>query len=285
MPPPVQQEFSPLVNHGILMLSTTNPYVGANLFISQEMTESGHLYNFLSNRGGPMAIEIIDDYVAPVRVLLFYPGEREAYSADVLVLPGPGKELPIKQWIIRGPYPMERSDFRTLQEGLTSLNGEPIFNYQGRKLRFRFNQNSQGPATSAKPGPELTYPAIVPPVKPTPRPKLIKRPQHPVESKKDGKPALSPTPSIPSSGVLTLDQRALLISQGYADRAPNGDAIHTTKVEGESLAAIVAWYTGSDKHLAAVAQANQIDPQKHLAAGTIITIPSGLVKNWKALTK
>jgi len=262
-------QFPTLANSGVLPLSTNNPYVGANLFISSEFERSPFLLNFLKGRGGPTAIEIIEDTFGPTRVIMYYPGEREVYAADIIDERGRGR-----QWVIKGPYAIERQDFRALAELQNSLHGEPVFLLNGRPHRFRFQRADQ-PVT------EIVHPRVPPPAptpqatpKPKPKAKPITAPSTP------GTPA--PTPSKEFK-PLNSDQRAILLSQGFADRADNGDVIHEVKGTKETPEMIAKWYTGSAANAKAVADANTVTPDAVLATGRKVFVPVKLVKNFKAM--
>lgn len=131
---PVSDSYPTLLNQGALALSTTNPYLGANLFISRELERSRYLFNFKS-RGAPVAVEIIQPSIGATRLLMYYPNQREVYSADFI-------EPTKREWIVRGPFEIERQDYRTLLRLDASMAGEPVFEIYGKPFRFRFNQGT-----------------------------------------------------------------------------------------------------------------------------------------------
>lgn len=257
-------EYPSLANQGILPLSTTNAYVGSNLFIANEAQRSPYLYNFLKGKGGPAAIEIIEPQFGSARVLMFYPRDREVYAADIQE----GEFT--RQWIIRGPYGIERKDYRKLASLEGSLNGEPLFFIRGKLERFRFQAQPEAPH-------EILQPIIPTPApKATPKKKVVKKSKDAVVITKK---ADQPTEFHP----LNSDQQAIQMSLGFAERASNGDVIHTVKSDTETLQSIAQWYTGSAEHADALAKANALGAKDPLALGTRVSVPSALVRNFKIM--
>ena len=66
--------------------------------------------NFIKNYSAPTAIEIIETTFSSPKILLFYPTKQEVFSADLLKYEGE------PQWIVRGPFQMEKEDFNKLNE-------------------------------------------------------------------------------------------------------------------------------------------------------------------------
>lgn len=259
-------EYPSLANQGILPLSTTNAYVGSNLFIANEAQRSPYLYNFLKGKGGPMAIEILQPQFGPARVLMFYPREREVFVADIME-----KEYS-RQWIIRGPYAIQRKEYRQLAALESAMNGEPIFFIRGKVERFRFQPTHEEQTSILEP--------VVPPPPPTPKPKAKPKKKATASQKeiitKHGE---QPTEFRP----LNTDQQAIQMSLGFAERAPNGDVVHTVSSNDQTLQTIAAWYTGSSENAGELAKVNSLGASDPLASGTRIVVPLGLVKNFKAM--
>lgn len=270
---PKLSQFPSLSNQGILPLSTNNPYLGANLFLSSEFERSSYLFNFLKGRGAPTAIEIVEEGMSRPRLLMYYAREKEVY---VGTLEGSGV---FKQWIIAGPYAIEREDYRQLQRTATSMIGEASFMYHGRPFQFRFRPREPLPDLKPTPPPVKTAAA---------KPKVKKKVTAPVITDKGTPEAKqSPAPQIPSQTggefkPLNTDQQAILMSQGFAERAQNGDVIHTVKKGDETLEAIAKWYTGG-AGVNDLAAANGTQADVPLAPGTRITIPMKQVKEFKAM--
>jgi hypothetical protein len=256
-----KNNFPTLANTGVLPLSTNNPYVGANLYLSDELARSPYLRNFLKGRGAPTAIEVIQDSFNPTRVLMFYPSDREVYAADIV------EQKDTHQWIIKGPYGIERRDYRSLAALDGSLHGDPVLIDGGRPVRFR------RPGT---PAPEVLKPRVPTPT-PTPVPtkKPVKRPS-----------IKTPTEQLPDPKAfkpLNTDQQALAMSQGFAERADNGDIIHTVGGDTETITTITAWYTGSTTQAKPIADLNGTNPTDPLPRGKRIRIPIAHLKNLKAM--
>ena len=120
---------------------------------------------------------------------------------------------------------------------------------------------------------------VVPTPAPTPKPKPKKKtPPKIITSTGD---VGIPTP-VPEWKPLNSDQQALQMAQGFAERAANGDVIHTVTGESESLEALAEWYTGAPGNAKALAEANGIADGEKLAAGKRIQIPLKMIKQFKA---
>lgn len=265
----IQQEepFSSLANRGILPLSTSNPYLGSNLFIAHEAELSPVLFNFLQRKGAPTAIEVIEDERGRSRLVLYYPRDKEVYTADKY------HQKDVYEWIVRGPYAVQRKDYRSLMSLETAILGEPVFVIHGEQYRFRFQQ-PQVPSRILNPEILVTAPTPTPTAIPIiRRKKSVTPPKAKIET---------PAPKNEPFHPLNSDQQAIAISQGFAERAPNGDVVHTVAVDDESLSSIATWYTGSAGNEEKIASANGLKSGATLAKGTRVTIPMSLVTNFKA---
>jgi hypothetical protein len=252
---PSLEKFNSLANQGILPLSNDNPHIGANLFLAQEAERSGYLMNFLKQRGGPTAIEILTEGRLEPTMILFYPLQKEVYAADLT------RDNQSYQWLLRGPFMMERKDYRDLNGMGVAFAAEPIFLIRGQKTRF-----GAKPITSNE--------RALLPVVPTPRPTPIKKPTRKVIHS-------APEPTPTPFKAMNSDQQALSISQGFAERAENGDLVHLVNGDNEKLDDVVKWYTGSPANASAVAAKNALTPGSALVKGTRIIIPFALVKQFK----
>ena len=250
-------KYSALVNQGILPLSTSNAYLGANLFISEEASRSRQLYNFLAARGGPTAIELTEEGGHPPHLLMFYPRDKEVFAAELTDLEAQNG-LRFREWVIRGPYSIDRKDYRQLARLEGSFAGEPVFMISGREHRFRFQ-----PPDADEQIKTVLVP-VLPTPKPTPKPKKPKVIVQKGEEK----------PKAEDFKPLNADQQAIRMAQGYVERAENGDAIHTVTSVNETLKEIAKWYTGNELNLIAIAATNQISqPDAPLIPGARIRIP------------
>ncbi|NDC38918.1 MAG: LysM domain-containing protein [Proteobacteria bacterium] len=247
-----------MVNQGLLPLSTTNAYLGSNLFIAEEAQRSRQLFNFLSGRGAPMAIELTEKQGHPPHLLMFYPRDKEVYAAELADLQTENGGR-FREWVIRGPYSIERRDYKELARLESSFNGEPLFIIAGRERRFRFEAKEA--ATEVR--------TVLVPVLPTPAPTPVKR----VKAKTPAKAEDHAKSKVEELRGLNSDQQALRMAQGFAERAENGDVIHTVLAEDETLARISKWYTGSEALSLAVAAANGLQPGAALSIGMRLQIP------------
>lgn len=258
-----------LSNEGILPLSSENAYLGSNLFLAREAERSQFLFNFLKGRGGPSAIRVKEDYTDAPRIDLFYAQEKEMYIAELDDQRGQSASG-YRQWIVRGPYAMSRIDYREVVR-LASNHAEPLFMIYGKPYRFGRQRPEQVDVQIV----------IPPPPVPTPKPKVIRKPK----STESATAAVTLTPKIPAVYTpLNFDQQALLISQGYAERSQSGDVVHVVKSTDETIAAIAKWYTGDALQATAILAANSgLETPEQLKVGDRVTVPMGLVKQFKAM--
>jgi hypothetical protein len=186
--PQYNATFTNIANQGVVPVSADNAYVGSNIFLAKEMEESVYLYNFMQRRGSPQAIEVVGSSEEKAELTLFYSDKNESYRAT----PQIDKRSKTKEWIVRGPYAIDRNYWRQI----TSLPNEGgVFEVFGKKEVFG------GRAVAAET--RVIAPAFVPTPHPTPRPVKKK-----VAPSKDttGAPAISGPIGTPSN----LDQEALL---------------------------------------------------------------------------
>lgn len=265
-------KYNSLSNQGILALSTSNPYLGTNLFLAHELERSSYLYRFFEGRGAPTAIEVLEKGFSTPRLLLFYPKDREAYAGDLY------HTETQHQWIIRGPFQIEREDYRKLARLETAMVGEPVFAIWGKPHRFRF-QSSSHPVIAMKPS--VPAPARI---RKTPK---VKKGSGKTEAKANPEEKKKKDDELPFDLKdfyrLNTDQKALLLSQGYAPRAENGDLLHTVRTEDEDLKMIAKWYTGSPGNAGKIAKANELDDSAPLTVGLQIRVPDSMVKQSKAM--
>ncbi len=271
------KDFPSLVDKGIMGLSSSDPYLGPNLFLSGELEKSTFLFNFFKSRGAPAAIEITQPNFSATQVLFYYPDGKEVYKADF-------REKGLRhEWIIRGPYTLTRDDYRALSRIQVSLSDVPVFVLYGKQYRFhRESTFKQQTARVLRPSfPEYTLPPKTVQKKKTPKKPQETTPQSQVETK----PATEPKPVTAATQVpgvpLTLDQKAILISKGYAPRADNGDILHPVKTAEQNLGQIAKWYTGSEANKDAIAKENALSPDAALPVGSKIRVPAALVKETK----
>lgn len=255
-----------LKKKGLLPLSDNNAFNGANLFLAKEMEKSAFLHNFIKGKGAPTAIELEESTYGPTQLLMFYAKHHAVYIAV------PQQEHIMREWIIRGPYQMEWKDDKEMQRLQRLAKNEPVLYLWGKEQRFPVNSIHK---------PETIVRVALPP---TPKPTPIKRKPRKV-SKSSKKKASDALPKLDPKDFqnLNTDQRALLIAQGYAPRADNGDVIHVVKYENETLHRITNWYTESDKNEEQIAKLNNLTPGQAVPLGTQIRIPLELLKRLKSM--
>lgn len=273
--PDLELESPGLANRGILPLSTTDPYLGSNIFLSREMERSTYLHNFLRTRGGPTAIELTQEYGRPPHMVMFYPRTREVYAAERVLRIPPGQKTQVREWIVRGPYAIERKDYRELAGLDSALNGEPVFVVWGKQQRFKQQREEADPFTPEK----VVKPILPPTPPPTPKPTPKKKPAPVIKARGDD----IDEAEIQNYKNLNSDQRALQIAKGYAERGTNGDVIHSVARENETLPMISSWYTGAATNAAEIATINNLSADQIIPKGVKVRIPLKLLKKVKTM--
>lgn len=252
--------FESLSGEGVLPVSTTNAFLGSNLFLSQEFERSSYLRSFLQARGAPHAIEIKDDR----NMLFFYPKEKEYYEVSLI------SSQVEYQWITRGPFPMDRKIYLRVSH-LAHERVDPLFHSRGKTFRFI----------------EPTPTPIPPTPIPTKRPKPVLPSKKPtaevIKNNEVSEPTPIPPTPTPHLKAFSFDQVAIEMSQGFAERNADNDVIHTVEREGLTVEEISAWYTGSKENGDAVATANGILKDAPLISGARIRVPANLVKERKRM--
>ena len=263
-----QDSYGSLRNQGVLPLSPDNAYLGSNLFLAQEFEKSTHLFNFLKGRGAPNAIELKESGFGKSQLKLFYPQQKEYYLAELT------SSETNYQWIVRGPFRIERHLYRDLAGLFDQGVSEPQFTFNGRPFRFKPSPEEilLAAKLAATPMPRITSKPKLKSGKTTVTTKLADAALTPV-------PTLTPTPFKP----LTYDQQAIAMAQGFAERAANGDVVHTVKAESETIEQIAQWYTGSAANANSILQSNGITTGTALTAGIRIQIPLAMVKQFKQM--
>jgi len=281
--------YSNLIDRGLLPVSTTNPYLGANLFLSAEAQRSGYMYNFLKGRGGPVAIALESSNFGATSLLMYYPKDREVYRAELQPLQRGNLEF--NEWLVRGPYAIERRDYRELARLDGSLVGEPVFVVHGKTTRFSQQKSFPGlereqrtNTSSLNYGTGNSGNAIEPilvPVVPTPKPlkkrSVITKPRNSAAEEAKAK-SEADTP-------LNSDQQALRLAQGLVERDNNGAGVHIVISDQQTLAKLAQWYTGDEKNAAAIATASGIEKGKEPSLASRVIIPKNLLSNEKRLAE
>jgi hypothetical protein len=135
---PTATTFTNLSGQGILPVSSNNPYMGSNIFLAKEMEESNYLYKFMKEKGAPQAIELNGTSEDTSSLKLYYSAKQEVYTASPQLDP----TLRSREWIIRGPYALERTDYHQVSQLAGNSGG--VFEIFGR------TEVLGGPATAAE---------------------------------------------------------------------------------------------------------------------------------------
>ena len=198
---PQKTSLDTLRNQGLLPISAENPFMGANVLLGKEMEQSMYLYNFVKDRGAPQAIEITGEDSESMQAHFFYAPSKEEYIAK----PAPrraGSNDNRYEWIIIGPFSVDREHYRELEQYSNSGGAFEIF---GRREFF-----GNKPVNVRD---DTMLPVFIPTPKPT------KAPVH--HKKKAAGAAAAPgaTPAAIISGPPNFDQQALAEAKG--NPAPN----------------------------------------------------------------
>jgi len=269
-------------------LSTSNPYLGTNLFLSDEFQKSPELFNFLKGRGAPSAIDIRESGVDVPTMRMFYTLDKQMYIAELQQVE------PYYQWIVRGPYAITRVDYRRLPKESSMGPQEALFMYEGRQFRFR-----EAP-------PELPRTVVSLKVPEAPKKKFKPRPKSAKVIKSEGNvittspQQTNPAQEIGSSGsndALNFDQQALRMAKGESvqnskelatdtsnlDKTADGDVIHIVKRPNQTMKEVVEWYIGSMENAEEISKKNGVALDAPLPEGKKVVIPGLLVKQSKPM--
>lgn len=270
-------EFKPLRNRGIQVLSNSNPYHGPNLVLGRAIEESSNLAGYFHHRGAPIAIEVKHRLTKKEEIYLYYPDSYEAFVAR------PAEEGEKREWMIDGPYKIGRNDYRRLRNHIKPEEKSPVFIVFGDPVRFGDQPTDRVQMASIL---EPVVPLIA---KPQPkRKKIVKKKPKPVQMN-DSKnstyvKARLPRFDDPKFIPQNSDQTALMLSQGYAKRAPNGDILHEIEGNAQTLENITHWYMGSTSLIPELQEANNFpEAQKNVRKGTVVRIPVEFIKNTKQM--
>lgn len=264
---PRQTTFSPLLNRGIMPVSEDNPFMGANLFLAQQMEQSVYLYNFMKDKGAPQGIELKGDSEDEAEAHLYYSSGPEEYIAK----PAPRKKNFARnkdlrrEWIIIGPFAIDREHYRDVEQLEKTSGG--AFEIFGRREFL---------GTSPARGSDATLrPVFIPTPVPTKAPVKRKKPATEVSPES--------SPKVETKGPLNFDQQALKESLDMAPRDAQGDIVHTVIGKTETLQSIAQWYTGKGDNAKDIASKNLLPGDAKLSPGAKIIIPKSLITNPKKM--
>lgn len=260
------EPFSSLENKGLLALSAGNPYLGSNLYIAKEAERSPLFRAFLEGKGGPTAISISRPSRGAPEMEMYFAKNGERYTAYL------ENSQDSYEWIVSGPFPMDREEARELGRLEATTFGEPVFVVFGEKIRFHEIGNTKRVE-------RIILPIVPPTPAPTPKPTKVEAQKLP-EAPKNA----STREEIENYKPENVDQEALRTAQGYAKRSPTGDVLHTTQHPAETIDMISRWYTGDAKNAAEIGRDNGVsDPNKAIGMGKTVVIPYKLLTNVKRM--
>lgn len=269
--PSIPAPHAGLTNEGVLLLSPDNPYLGTNRYLAGELEKSTILLNFMEQRGGPQAIKVTRPRLGSrlTTIYLFYPQQREFFTAEIDESLRKNPKF-YEEWVIKGPFQTARQDFRMLRQ-MTGDPFEPVFILHGERHQFK---------ESMVPKEEKTRPTLVVAeiARPTPTPTP---PKPKVEVPLTPEDAIDLLMQAPPGKfrALNTDELAIAMSKGYAEREANGDLVHSVRFNGESVDAIVKWYTGDLSNKPAILESNKLAADATLKGGDRLIVPFALLKN------
>lgn len=295
-----------LVNQGILPISKQQAYVGANLFLSNEMQASPYLYNFLKKQGAPDAIEIVSKSFNNDRFYLYYYNAKEVYIADPRISHGK------RNWIIKGPKIPNWRDLKSLRNVIDLSKDEAPFVIDGKEEYFKTKSPSNLPTVTMQEVKNIDQKVVdlaklpksapkrnVPRKRYTPKKTQVVKQVAPKEATQniEQKQALENQGTIeaPKDDFITSledlktyhpinsDKMAIAVSKGYANRDEQGNVIHTVKSYTETLQAISYWYTGNEINAVEIEKFNNLTDASNLRIGQKIIIPFSMLKNVKQM--
>ena len=230
----------------MIPVSADNPYVGSNLFLAKEMEHSTYLYSFFKAKGAPQAIELSGSEDDP-EVKLFYAGKRELY----LVKRHTDPRFRTVEWIVRGPYSLNRESYRLVSRLPSDERG--VFEIWGSREFFGGGAIAANHVAIA--------PAFVPTPRPTPtpRPRAKRRPSSSTDASAHTTPTAVPAP-------MNFDQRALLEAKQKAAAGPAIEAALPTPVSSNTVAAPAAAHPADVRPASSPASAPTVVASKHGAA-------------------
>ncbi|MCB0311575.1 MAG: hypothetical protein KDD42_10080 [Bdellovibrionales bacterium] len=262
-----------LSNRGPIALSSSNPYLAANLLLAKEIERSPELKGFISYRGAPQALEIRSEALAPLNMYLYYPEQRERYLL----------EEADESWFIAMPEKIPTDELKAIVQLtrnvsdnpklLTSDDSEP----ESIKARAPTQDTRRRQALAQTPfsspadgglGTQADKAAKIRPADTTPQ--FVHRKQ------------------IRDAGNVEEARLKEIIKKSpshSAEVTSKGDLVHYVTYEGESLSMIARWYTLDGKNAARLGRINELADPNQLSLGDTIIVPSYLVRNTKRLSE
>ncbi len=289
---PTSPLFTRLENRGPVSLSTENPFIASNLFVSQQAERSSVIRGFLKYRGAPAAIEINNSFMKRAEVLYYYPESREFYSL----------ESDAGTWIVSGPDRIPPQSMLVVSQLTRDLNGSPILrvtehpelivadndpyvDHPNDKRLASAKQSMLGsdPVERELDLPQGQYPAArqANVFKSTPDDTVSKA------SKRSQKGATSNSQAFTNSAAQEISEKQLntaldqlqKASGEQAELSPKGDLVHYVTFSGETLSIISRWYTHDRANAGRIARINDLNSPDNLQIGDVVVIPRYLLRN------
>lgn len=259
-----------LRNRGPVALSSDNPFIAANLLISNEAQNSPELAGFINHRGAPLAIEIHTELFEPVNMDFFYPKEQEVYSLEDYE----------NTWIIRGPFPLDRDKMKEVLALTAGIKEDPKLSIAKAPVATNVESPySKSEVLETKPKVEEVEPESSDIKKPAPESEKITAFQSPYTSNVARSAAVSASQEEETIAKLSQAIRET------PELTPKGDAVHYVTYSGETLSMIARWYTNERANASKLARINKLNNPNKLDIGDTVIIPSYLLKNKKRLTE
>ncbi|MCB0336654.1 MAG: hypothetical protein KDD62_10125, partial [Bdellovibrionales bacterium] len=244
-----------LKNRGPVALSLDNPYLAANMFLSEESRSSEIIGGFIDHRGAPPALEIIGDIFNELTLKLYYPAEREYFIAEEVS----------GSWIIDGPHRITEEDMALVIDATGGSSQTPIL-----------NAGTRGPQDST---PFARLPTDLEATDPKTDPFVgsIKNKGGTSASFAGSSHQLNPPAQKQESNSRTLAIERVRMSNKDkpAEVTPKGDLVHYVNFAAETLEMISEWYTDDPANSSRLARINRV--QGKLKVGDMIIVPSYLV--------
>ena len=267
-----------LKNRGPVALSSSNPYLAANLLLSKEIEHSPELKGFVGHRGAPGAIEISSSrWSSDLVMWMYYPENREYYTAD----------YSMGTWVIKGPQLLPRERLvRVLAQVGTTPQTVALLSSESPAVSVAPMTNSGRSNTASKinkPPPAL-HPKL-------PSEKKNYTPEKVAQTQVSD---LDPSASSQISPMLklnsktkrqTIEEVVAAHSGPGGERTPGGDLVHYVTYPGETLSMISRWYTYERANVSRLARINDLTTPDKLEVGDTVVIPTYLLRNRKLLTE
>jgi hypothetical protein len=254
----INEEFTPLINEGIIAVGESSSHLASNIFLAEEAENNRYLRRFLKQRGFPQAIKLAPAESA-LALNLYYPSDLEQYKA-LKKLP-PNEDSPRTEWLITGPQPIKRREYNELKSLLNHLESKNNYSEPLPPL----NHNNK---------------EILPPLLPIKKivAKSSGKTKHIGEDNKNLAQGKTDKRDLNELNPKNFDQEAIALSRGIALRNPAGDLVHKTNELNQKISDIAAWYTDSTVNTERIASYNNHKPEDSLVIGEEILIPKDLVK-------